>query len=400
MTRRNLALLVSGNAVSALGNAVYLIAVTLLLKSLTESVFMLGLFQFMALAPGFILSPFVGAIIDRVPRRSVIVIADAARGMLMILAGIALFFPRFLSPWFLLTVSLLGGIGHAAFVPAVQAYLPSLVTQRDLHRATGLRAASSQLANLSGNAVGGVLFVMIGAPLLLIVNGLSFLISAVQEHFITPEGAPRRAAPRSALQDGWDGITAVVADRDVLVAIASQAGLFVLSPVLMLSLPFIVIDELGMRADAVGLFFALALAGGIVAFGLLRWTTAHRLLQRPFAGLAYLGFAAAFLGLSVSTGTAALVVVSLVTGAAGGVVYLYATTWIQIRTKSEMHGRFFSVMEASSSLAAPVSYLVSGWLLRRAGTEGRWVIFLIVGAVAGIWGVVTLRYHRGSASRS
>ena len=88
--RRNLALLVTGNSVSAFGNAIYILAVILILKELTESTFAIGVFQFVALLPAVLLSPIVGSVIDRSSRRRIVVISDLARGVLMVLAGGAL----------------------------------------------------------------------------------------------------------------------------------------------------------------------------------------------------------------------------------------------------------------------------------------------------------------------
>ncbi len=181
----DLRLLVSGNAVSALGNAVYLIAVTLLLKELTDSVFALGLFQFLSIIPGFLLSPLTGAIIDRASRRAVITIADTFRGLLMIGAGLALAVPALQSVWLILPVSLAAGVGHALFVPAAKALLPAIVPPQRLQRATALRASSSQVANLGGNPAGCLLYTLLGAPVLFVLNGVSFLISAAFEQRIS-----------------------------------------------------------------------------------------------------------------------------------------------------------------------------------------------------------------------
>ncbi|MFW5812644.1 MAG: MFS transporter, partial [Alkalispirochaetaceae bacterium] len=80
MSRRNLHLLVLGNAVSTFGSSVYLIVVVLLLKDLTESGVLLGLYQFLALVPAALLMPLTGPLVDRLPRKGLIVAADLLRG--------------------------------------------------------------------------------------------------------------------------------------------------------------------------------------------------------------------------------------------------------------------------------------------------------------------------------
>ncbi|TVQ21540.1 MAG: MFS transporter, partial [Spirochaetaceae bacterium] len=178
-----------GNAVSTLGNAVYLVAVLLLLKELTESAFVMGLFQFVAIAPGFFLSPVTGALVDRMSRRTVIIVADLFRGVVMIAASGLLLFPATRSAFVVLIAATCIGIGNAFFVPAVQALIPSLVPASKLRWANGVRAGGTQLFNLAGNAVGGLLYVVLGAPLLFLINGASFVLSALQESFIRPDAS-------------------------------------------------------------------------------------------------------------------------------------------------------------------------------------------------------------------
>jgi MFS family permease len=384
---RDLALLVAGNGVSTLGNAVYLIAVTLLLKDLTGSAAVLGLFQFLALAPGFLLSPITGVIIDRTSRRRVVILSDLLRGVLMVGGGMVLLLPAWRTPWVILPLSFAAGVGHAFFVPAAQALLPDLVSSDRLHAANGVRATVSQLANLTGNALGGLLYALVGAPLLFVLNGVTFLLSAWQERFIRGgrevRGAEQRGEP--FLHAAGAGLPVVTRRGRLRRLIVSQAGLFLVSPVLMLSLPFVVIDELRMGERWVGFYFAAALAGGIAAFLVLRRCSASSMLGAPLPATAYLALAVAFGALAIEVSPLVLFVVALVTGAAAGIVYLFAVTWIQNRTDPGLHGRLFALLEAASSLVAPVSYLVSGLILEGLGPERRPLLFGGVGGVAVLW---------------
>jgi MFS family permease len=398
--RRDIRLLISGNGVSAFGNAVYLIAVTLLLKQLTDSALMLGLFQFLALSPAFFLSPLTGALIDRYSRRNIVVLSDLYRGVLMIAAGAAMTIPALRSAWLILPVSLLAGIGHALFVPAAHALIPSIVSRDQLRTATGLRAASSQMANLGGNAAGGALFALLGAPVLFLVNGVTFILSAVQELFIRAggHGAPH-LRNEGVMALARQGLRVVFRDSRLPYLILSQAGLFLVSPVLILALPFIVLDELALPEAVVGLFFAAAILGGLVAFALLRTTRAERMLNLPLVGVAYLLLGAAFTALSFSIHPITLSIVALISGAAAATVYLFATTWIQLRTEKDIHGRLFAVLEAASAFVAPISYLIMGALLETLGEEWRWTLFAAVAASGLIWAAVLLgRWLRRAAA--
>lgn len=395
--RRDLHLLVSGNVVSTFGNAVYILAVTLLLKELTESALMLGLFQFLALAPAFLLSPIIGAVIDRVSRRRIVILSDVYRGLLMLLTALALTVPALRSPALILPAAFLAGVGNALFIPAAHALLPSLVSPSRLPGATGLRAAGSQLANLGGNAVGGTLFALFGAPFLFLINGVTFLLSAVQEMFIRQgRETPSRPAEESLMATAREGLRAVGSDRRVLFLVASQAGLFLVSPVLMLALPFIVIDELGLPEQTLGYVFALALAGGIGAFLLLRRRDGRGLAAEYRVALAYLLLGAGFLALSVNTSVAVMIPVALISGAAAATVYLSVTIHIQRHSPAELHGRFFALLEAASTFVAPISYLAAGALLEITGPQDRWQLFALVGLASLIWSVVLSKRGRNA----
>jgi MFS family permease len=406
--------LVAGNVVSTFGNSLYLIAVTLLLKELTQSALVLGVFQFLSLSPGFFLSPFTGAIIDRTSRLRVVIRSDVYRGVLMVAGGALLFVPAFRTPWLVLPLSLAAGIGHAFFVPAAQALLPALVTSERLPAANGLRAGASQAANLTGNAAGGALYVLLGAPMLFVLNGFTFLLSAWQEHFIRPRdrsstndsaaavggssagsASALRSPMRDVLASARAGIGVLRADRALRLLVLSQAGLFAISPVLMLSLPFVVIDELNLGERTLGLFFAAALLGGISVFVPLRGVSSERLLRRRLPILAYASITGMFAVVATTIAPIVLAVAAYVTGGAAAVVYLYTITWIQHRSDEAFHGRVFAMLEAATSLVAPVSYLITGIALEVLGTDGRWIAYATVSWAAAVWTMIlTFRWRR------
>lgn len=387
-SRRDLGLLVGGSSVSSLGNAVYLVGVTLLLVELTGSAFVLGLFQFLALAPGLLLSPLAGVVVDRYPRRRIMVATDVYRGILMLLAGAVLAVPAFRSAPIVLSIAFLAGIGQALYVPAVHALLPAIVPKSSLQTATGLRVGGSQVANLSGNAVGGVLFAIVGAPVLFVANGVSFLVSAALglsirggRERVRSSGTGSFAAMATA------GLNAVARDSRLRTLLWSQSGLYLISPVLVISLPFLLTDELGMSGAALGYYLAMALAGGVAAFAVLRRFDAGAMLDLPILRTAYLALALAFAAAGLFPNAVVLAAVAITAGAASGSVYLFTATWIQVRTEPGLHGRLFAVVEAANSAFAPAGYLAVGVLLELLGPGRRWVLFIAAASLALAWAV-------------
>lgn len=395
---RDLLLLLWGNGVSTFGTSVYLVTVLLLLKDLTESAFVLGLFQFTALIPGFLLSPVVGVVIDRNSRRRIIIRADVVRGLVMTVAAGALMIPAWRTPLLVLGVSAVVGIGNAFFVPAAQALIPDIVAPGDLQSANGARAASNQGFNLAGNAVGGLLYTVLGAPLVFLLNGITFLLSALQEVAIRAEADRSRTivddVPRRRfLADAGEGLAEVTRSRWLRVLFVSQAGLFMVSPALLLALPFIVIDELHYGGGVVGLFFAVSILGGITVFLAARRIPVDRLLRLPVVPLAYTAIAVLFIILGFFVHEITLLGAAFSFGATAGAVYLYGVTWVQARTETLLHGRLFALLEAGNSLVAPVSYVLTGLVLEILGPDRRHWLFLTMGGVGLVWALWSARVY-------
>lgn len=409
--RRELAKLLIGNGISTFGNSVYLIAMILLLKSLLNSAFVLGLFQFLALIPGTLLSPLVGMVIDSRPRRSVLVVADIARAAVMIGAGAALLglertgidpalfsaATRAVLVGALLLVALLLGIGNAFFVPAAQALIPSIVPREHLRDANGLRAATNQSFNLAGNAAGGALYLLVGPAALFIANGITFLLSGIGELGIrepAPEiavgGRGASANPVVGRRRFRDGVMMLRADRPLLLLFLSQFGLFAFSPALLLALPFLVIDELGYGEPMLGLVFAASLAGGVVFFLVARdaGSDASGVASATIrAAAAYALTGAAFLALAVVPRIPVVLAAAFVLGGSAAAVYILATTAVQVRVPAAYHGRLFSLLEAGSALVAPVAYVATGAVLELLGAGRRYGLYVAWAAVTVLWAV-------------
>lgn len=386
---RNIYLLVAGNAVSTLGSSLYLIVVVLLLKDLTDSGLLLGLYQFLALLPAALLMPLTGSVIDRLPRRSIVIGSDLFRGVLMLLLAAAWLVGPLSSPITLLFVSFFIGLGNALFVPAAQALIPELAPDNRLEEANGLRATTNQLSNLAGNALGGLAYAFLAAPFLFLVNGVSFLLSALQELLIEVPDESNRKRPGEAPELGVlaasrEGLALVAANGELRRRILSQVALFFISPPVVLSLPFLVEDRLGRPDWLVGLLFATMLGGAIVAFLLL---SRRRGRGGSLLPLAYTLLAAALLAVPPFLNLSTLFVAAAAAGAAAGTVYIEVSSEIQRRFPREFHGRLFAIVEAGNALIAPMAYLLSGALIDLLSPRVE-LIYLFAALPTLVWGAI------------
>jgi hypothetical protein len=141
------------------------------------------------------LTLFAGAWLDRIRRRPVMIAADVARGL--VLAAIPLAdFLGLLSMGELYVVAVVLGVFTVFFDIGVLSFLPGLIGREQLTEGYMKLDTSFSIANLVGPGLGGVLIQLVSAPVALVGNSATYMISAVMLMFIRrPEPELGRFAP-------------------------------------------------------------------------------------------------------------------------------------------------------------------------------------------------------------
>lgn len=413
---RDYALLLSGNVVSTLGSSVYLIAVVLLLKEMTQSAVVLGLFQILAILPTVLLGAFLGVIVDMVSRKRLVVVTDLLRGAIMLVLWVLTLAPGPLTPGTVLAATFLIGICNALFFPAVQALTPFLVPSSRVKRANAARVAGNQVTNLTGSAVGGIIYIALGMPFIFLANGISFIVSGVSEMFIrssgaapapesaiapaAAEGAQRRTAggavlARRILRDVREGIRFVFAERGLRTLLFANAAVLLLSPPLILVMPFLVEDYLRLPEAFVGYFLATMLAGGIASYVAIGAARQGGRVDRFTFVLSFLVLAVAIFVAGRWTVPPVLFPALFVAGGCIGASNLIVTSTVQRVVEPERHGRVFALLEALSSVSAPISYAVSGVLIDFVMADLSGVFLAVSAAILVLFVAVALNGELG-----
>ena len=175
---RNYTLLWLAQIVSGVGDVLYSVGVMVTIFDRTGSALQTAGVLIASYLPTFLLGPFAGAIIDRVPRRTVLLLGDLFRAALV--AALLLFSGG--AQFNVLGIyAVVAGLGAAAtfYKPARQAIIPGLVPRDHLVRANSLIAGTNQGTLAAGYAVGGLLVVWLGFRTLVMVNLLTFLLAGL-----------------------------------------------------------------------------------------------------------------------------------------------------------------------------------------------------------------------------
>lgn len=260
---RDFLLLWSAQTASVLGSAVGQLAVPLLAATaLGATPWQMGLLA----AAGTVAFPLVGlpagAMLDRVRRLPVMIVADLARFALFGWVPVAwwlgvLTFPQ------LLAVALLGGVARVFFDVAYQSVLPSVVGRDRLVEGNTKLESTRASAEAAGPALGGGLVQVVGAAGAVLLDAVTYLVSAVA--LLGMRGPEVLASPsgRSLRSEIGEGLRFVLGHpllRPIMACTATAnlfAGALLAVQVLYLA------TGLDLPAPAVGLVLATGSAGGI-----------------------------------------------------------------------------------------------------------------------------------------
>ncbi len=180
---RSFVLLWQGQLVSEFGNVAFNAALSFWILAVTGSTAEMGLVLAVFALPYLLVTPFAGVYVDRANRRSIIIVTDLLRGIVMTAMALLILFKVF-PFWLIFPVGLLVGTCGAFFMPALNSAIPDIVPQHQLVRANSLRSLTSNFVNMVGNALGGIVYSLIGAPILFLFDGITFLVTTVAELFV------------------------------------------------------------------------------------------------------------------------------------------------------------------------------------------------------------------------
>jgi MFS transporter, DHA3 family, macrolide efflux protein len=272
---RNFTLLWQGQLVSSIGKQTFAIAAMLWMKQITESGTLMGLVMTAALAPMVILGPIAGVLVDRWDRRRLIAWTDLAGGALVLGAAAFFVFPATLPAriGIVFGVTILTGLLDSISQPAIGASIPSLVPQKRLEAANGLNMAGVQVAVFVAQGIAGLLFVLVGMPLLVLVNAATYLVSGTGELFLRiPRGERATDGHLHPLQrfvgDLAEGFRFVFTHAGMRTSLLLFMAMnFFIAPVIVL-MPFFVEDFLGLGPEWYGYLMAAFGVGSLLGFGL------------------------------------------------------------------------------------------------------------------------------------
>lgn len=395
--RKDFTLVVIGQIISLFGNAILRFALPLYLLRETGSAALFGAVTACSFVPMIFLSFVGGVFADRVNKRNIMVVLDFVTALIILVFSIALGnLP--LVPLMIVALMLLYGIS-GAYQPAVQASIPVLVSGEHILTASAIINQVSSLAGLLGPILGGVLFGAFGIYPILWISTVCFVFSAVMEIFIhIPGGKPATQEKLTDIikSDVRDSLHYIKTEKPMLLKVIVLISLFnlVLSAMMVVGMPVIIVDTLGMSDSMLGFSQGVTALGGLCGGILTAVLGAKLSLQKSHFLLLLCGLSIGVMAIPLLFGAAEIVSYSVITLSAF-VAMALATMFsvqmlaaVQIETPQELVGKVLALMLALAMCAQPVGQAIYG-LLFEYGKDHIGFILLAVCAVSAVIALVS-----------
>jgi MFS family permease len=363
----------AAQAQSALGTGLGYVALLTIAYNRSHSAWAVTAILAAEFAPAALLGSAIGVFADRLPRRTLMVVADLLR--VGAFSGLVVAS----SPMVIIPLALLAGVGNAAFNPSMLAAVPSMVSARRLAAATGLIAMIEELGYVLGPALAAGLLLAVGVRVLLLINAISFLISALVLARLDIGASSVRE--RAARDGHWgaelrEGLSAVASDAQLRTLLGASAAFVMFLGAVNVAELLLVRHTL--HGGAAGYALAVTMMGAGVSLGALwagRSDGTARLRGGYLGGLAVC--ACGLLASGLAPVLAVAVLSFLIAGLGNGAAVTFERLILARLVPDRLRGRVFGLRSSLIASAIGVSYVLAGLLGSLVGPR---LLSIIIGA--------------------
>jgi Na+/melibiose symporter-like transporter len=383
MTDRRL--IVAAVGVSAAGDFLLWIPLTLHLERITGSGIAVAALMICLWAPIVLLAPAAGLLADRLETRGLLIWASLAQAAIAV--GLALALDSVAG---ILVLAGLLGVGFAVAQPAEFALVPAIAAGRELTGVNGHVESARYVGMTAGPLLGGLLAAAGGTALALVVDAATFAFIALAA---TALRVRRRPAPRAAGAPpprARDGLVRLFEDRVLALVLGVVFVSLLFMSASIASEVFFLKQDLGVSNLAYGLLFSSWTVGMVL--GAL--VVSRRVKTGAAAAVALAAVAVQGAGLGLPTAWPAAVFVGvfwLAGGVGHGVKNVLTRTLIQERVPDELHGRAFAAYNGLRNGAELIALATGGLLVAAIGARTTLALAGALPVLAGLAGLIAYR---------
>jgi len=377
---------ISGQAISLIGTWMQMTAQAWLVLTLTGSSTMLGLIVALQTAPVLVLGPYGGVIADRVDKRALMVVLQAAMGVQALILGV-LTVTHLVTVWEIGVLAVVLGFNNAFEAPARQSFMSEMVGADHLRNAVSLNSVLVNVARSVGPALAGLLIATVGEGVCFLVNAASFL--AVIYSLIRLDRRALMPSPPAVRAAGQlrEGLRYVAATPTLLIPLLMMALVGCLGYEFTVSLPVMARSALHVGATGYGLMTSAMGIGAVLGGLVVAWRgkTGVRTLT-----LVVTAFGATFALAALAPSLPLELVALAMLGWASISFMATGNSTLQLAAEPSMRGRVMSLWFVAFQGSTPIGGPLIGWIIAAAGARaglGTGAAVCVLAAALGLFGL-------------
>lgn len=243
LRKKDFLFLMMGKLVSLLGSNIQSFALSLYVLKITGSATKFASVLGIAIIPRLVLSPIAGVIADWFDRKQIIVCSDLFSGLLIGVYAVIYKLNSGLSIESIYVLVIISTIISVFFNPAINAVIPSIVKKEELVDANSIDSFIANTTNFVSPMIAAALLGIFDIFIILIINSLSFILSAIQEMFISipkTNKKPHKITFKAFLSDFVTGFNFIRFDKLLpkLIILGLIAN-FIFTPILFMGITYI-----------------------------------------------------------------------------------------------------------------------------------------------------------------
>jgi MFS family permease len=361
-----------GQSVSLFGSAVTTFALPLVaVLTLSASPAEVSLLVALGLVPVLLAPLYAGPIVDRVDRRRVLLSCDSARAVVIVSIPVLSWLGLLTFP-LLLVVTIVHAVLNTFFDVALFAYVPALVSRERLIAVNSRMESSRGVAQVFGAGGAGALVHAVGAPMCLVADAVSYLVSVFTLLLVRQREEPRTPEPsggRRYLASIAEGMSLIWTSVPLRLLGLGSGAFNLFSGVSLAVTALFVVKTLGVSPGAYGAAVAVGACGGILGAMLSPRVTRTLGYRTALSSALLTAGAAEFVLVSARPGGVYPMVAVAVThflATFGVTVYVVANSTIrQTLVPKAALGRIYASMRVFTLSALPLGALLGGFLAER-----------------------------------
>jgi MFS family permease len=381
----------AGQTVSIFGTMLTRIALPLIaLLTLNSSPLEQGFLQAIEAGPVLVTGLFAGVWVDRLLRRPVMITADLARAALLFSIPAAAF-AGVLSMGQLYIVAGAVSVFTALFDAAYPAYVPTLVGRENIVEGNAKLTASASVAEMGGFAAAGALVQFLSGPLAMLVDAVTFVVSALSIGWIrTPEPEPRpRELRESAIREAAEGLSVVWRDPTLRALVGCGTTIRLAGGAFGAMYMLFAVRDLGLSPLAAGVIAGCgglgSLTGSVLARPVLRRLGAKTTLIAGFAmGGAFQGLVPLAHGTALTAGLF-LLIAQIVGDGLMTIAFVNDVSLRQSLVPDRLLGRVSATANVLGVVAMPVGAIAGGVIGQLASPRAALAAGALGFTLASLW---------------